>query len=237
MRFSMHPHSGLATTTVLLEGEVEYEDTTGASGIMPAGGVEWMNAGRGVWHDGRARGDGPVRGYQLWVALPPELELGAAAQPVFICERGASQRSGPRYPGSLWKRRKPGTRTLRHQLSAGAAFGWRAVAVHAAGRPQRRVASVQRGALRTATKSSPTSLSCLTSPKTCWHSRPTKTTEFVLGSAVAASARSRAWLLLGSYVSRGVARGGSQDQGDWRHNCVAVAASGNRPKAVSAGCE
>ncbi|MGA7816342.1 pirin family protein [Caballeronia sp.] len=76
MRFAMHPHSGLATTTVLLEGEVEYEDTTGASGVMPAGGVEWMNAGRGVWHDGHARGDGPVRGYQLWVALPPELELG-----------------------------------------------------------------------------------------------------------------------------------------------------------------
>ena len=76
MRFSMHPHSGLATTTVLLEGRVEYEDTTGASGTMPAGGVEWMNAGRGVWHDGRATGDGPVRGYQLWVALPPELELG-----------------------------------------------------------------------------------------------------------------------------------------------------------------
>jgi redox-sensitive bicupin YhaK (pirin superfamily) len=76
MQFSMHPHSGIATTTVLLQGEVEYEDTTGASGIMPAGGVEWMNAGMGVWHDGRARGDGPVRGYQLWVALPPELELG-----------------------------------------------------------------------------------------------------------------------------------------------------------------
>jgi redox-sensitive bicupin YhaK (pirin superfamily) len=76
MRFAMHPHSGLATTTVLLEGEVEYEDTTGASGVMPAGGVEWMNAGRGVWHDGHATGDGPVRGYQLWVALPPELELG-----------------------------------------------------------------------------------------------------------------------------------------------------------------
>lgn len=76
MRFAMHPHSGLATTTVLLEGEVDYEDTTGASGVMPAGGVEWMNAGRGVWHDGRARGNGPVRGYQLWVALPPESELG-----------------------------------------------------------------------------------------------------------------------------------------------------------------
>ena len=77
MQFSMHPHSGLATTTVLLQAEIEYEDTTGASGIMPTGGVEWMNAGRGVWHVGGARGDEPVRGYQLWVALPPELELGA----------------------------------------------------------------------------------------------------------------------------------------------------------------
>ncbi|TDG18289.1 pirin family protein [Paraburkholderia silviterrae] len=77
MRFAMHPHSGLATTTVLLEGEVEYEDTTGAAGILPAGGVEWMNAGKGVWHNGRATGDGRGRGYQLWVALPPELELGA----------------------------------------------------------------------------------------------------------------------------------------------------------------
>ncbi|QBR03520.1 pirin family protein [Paraburkholderia pallida] len=76
MRFAMHPHSGIATTTVLLEGEVEYEDTTGASGILPVGGVEWMNAGSGVWHDGRATGDGRGRGYQLWVALPPGLELG-----------------------------------------------------------------------------------------------------------------------------------------------------------------
>ena len=77
MQFAMHPHSGLATLTVLLEGEVDYEDTTGAAGILPTGGVEWMNAGSGVWHVGGARDAGPVRGYQLWVALPPELELGA----------------------------------------------------------------------------------------------------------------------------------------------------------------
>ena len=76
MQFSMHPHSGIATITVPVEGEIEYEDTTGAAGILPAGGVEWMNAGMGVWHGGSARGEGPVRGYQLWIALPPELELG-----------------------------------------------------------------------------------------------------------------------------------------------------------------
>ncbi|MFM0336985.1 pirin family protein [Paraburkholderia fungorum] len=75
-RFSMHPHSGIATTTILLEGEVRYEDTTGASGVMSAGSVEWMNAGGGVWHDGYPEGRARVRGYQLWTALPDELELG-----------------------------------------------------------------------------------------------------------------------------------------------------------------
>src|SRR5688572_27304729 len=38
----IHPHSGIATITVLLQGGVRYEDTTGKTGILPAGGVEWM---------------------------------------------------------------------------------------------------------------------------------------------------------------------------------------------------
>ena len=76
MRFAMHPHSGIATTTILLNGEIRYEDTTGASGVISSGSVEWMNAGGGVWHDGYPEGRTPVRGYQLWTALPSELELG-----------------------------------------------------------------------------------------------------------------------------------------------------------------
>jgi redox-sensitive bicupin YhaK (pirin superfamily) len=140
MRFSMHPHSGLATTTVLLEGEVEYEDTTGASGIMPAGGVEWMNAGRGVWHDGRARGDGPVRGYQLWVALPPELELGEPRSQYLSASE--VPRLGPARVilGRYGNAESPVSAHPRHQLPARAAFGRAAVAVHAAGRPRRRLA-------------------------------------------------------------------------------------------------
>src|SRR5688572_30216941 len=31
--FPMHPHSGIATITVLLSGNLHYEDTTGASGV------------------------------------------------------------------------------------------------------------------------------------------------------------------------------------------------------------
>lgn len=71
--FGWHPHSGIATVTVVLEGAARYAETTGNQGEVPAGGVEWMQAGGGVWHTGSA-GKGHVRGFQLWVALPPELE-------------------------------------------------------------------------------------------------------------------------------------------------------------------
>ena len=74
--FGLHPHSGLATLTYVAEGSVSYEDTNGATGILRAGGVEWMRAGKGVWHSGGAGDPGLTRGFQLWVALPPHLELG-----------------------------------------------------------------------------------------------------------------------------------------------------------------
>jgi redox-sensitive bicupin YhaK (pirin superfamily) len=76
--FPMHPHSGIATTTVLLEGGMRYEDTTGARGELAAGSVEWMRAGKGVWHDGVPLPGRRLRGYQLWVAMPEALELSAA---------------------------------------------------------------------------------------------------------------------------------------------------------------
>jgi redox-sensitive bicupin YhaK (pirin superfamily) len=68
--FGIHPHSGIATLTVVLRGGVVYEDTTGAAGTVATGGLEWMKAGNGVWHDGGATPGEPLRGFQLWVALP-----------------------------------------------------------------------------------------------------------------------------------------------------------------------
>jgi redox-sensitive bicupin YhaK (pirin superfamily) len=76
--FGLHPHSGIATVTWIMEGNVSYEDSTGETGRIPTGGLEWMQAGGGVWHGG-GLGDSPrVRGFQLWLALPPALELGPA---------------------------------------------------------------------------------------------------------------------------------------------------------------
>ncbi|MHA6203452.1 pirin family protein [Dyella soli] len=74
--FGIHPHSGIATLTTVLSGRVAYEDTTGKQGEVPTGGLEWMRAAGGVWHDGHVVGDTPVEFFQLWVTLPADQENG-----------------------------------------------------------------------------------------------------------------------------------------------------------------
>jgi redox-sensitive bicupin YhaK (pirin superfamily) len=76
-KFGFHPHSGIATLTVILAGQASYKETTGREGVIETGGVEWMRAGSGVWHTGGMIGDERIKGFQLWVAMPPELELAA----------------------------------------------------------------------------------------------------------------------------------------------------------------
>jgi redox-sensitive bicupin YhaK (pirin superfamily) len=75
-KMGMHPHSGIATVTVMLDGAIAYSETTGSQGVLHAGGVEWMSAGGGVWHDGGPVDGERALGFQLWLALPPEDENG-----------------------------------------------------------------------------------------------------------------------------------------------------------------
>ena len=92
--FGMHPHSGIATLTYLIEGDTLYEDTTGEQGVLLSGGVEWMRAGNGVWHTGApAPGVTRVRGFQLWVALPAS-EENAPAQSLYLAPSQVPQ-EGP----------------------------------------------------------------------------------------------------------------------------------------------
>lgn len=70
-----HPHRGFETVTYLLAGESAHEDSAGHKGVLGAGDVQWMTAGRGVVHSEepspriRAEG-GRVHGFQIWVNLP-----------------------------------------------------------------------------------------------------------------------------------------------------------------------
>src|SRR5258706_15119327 len=70
----LHPHSGIATVSYLFEGSVRYEDSTGATGVLSAGGVEWFKAAHGAWHRGGPPGRG--RGVPLWLPVPAAQEPG-----------------------------------------------------------------------------------------------------------------------------------------------------------------
>lgn len=75
----LHPHSGIATVTVPVEGGFRYDDPiSGVSGTLNYGGVEWTRAGNGIWHGKElSAADAPrIQGFQLWLALPAELENG-----------------------------------------------------------------------------------------------------------------------------------------------------------------
>jgi redox-sensitive bicupin YhaK (pirin superfamily) len=66
--FETHPHRGMQTVTVVLEGMLEHRDHTGAQGVLQAGDVQWMTAGRGVLHSEMPHG--AVHTLQLWLNLP-----------------------------------------------------------------------------------------------------------------------------------------------------------------------
>jgi redox-sensitive bicupin YhaK (pirin superfamily) len=76
--FGLHPHSGIATFSVLLEGSVGLDSIHGGRATIDAGGAEWMSAGSGVWHAGATTRVGTINGYQIWVGLPSDTELADA---------------------------------------------------------------------------------------------------------------------------------------------------------------
>jgi redox-sensitive bicupin YhaK (pirin superfamily) len=75
---------------------MRHEDNQGHAGVIEAGGIQWMTAGRGIVHSEMPeQEDGLLWGFQLWVNLPADRkwvtpgyqEFPAAAIPVE--ERGA----------------------------------------------------------------------------------------------------------------------------------------------------
>jgi redox-sensitive bicupin YhaK (pirin superfamily) len=61
-----HPHAGLETVTLVLEGTLSDRD----EGDLKAGDLIWMTAGRGIIHNESVEASGRSRILQLWIALP-----------------------------------------------------------------------------------------------------------------------------------------------------------------------
>ena len=74
--FPDHPHRGFETVTIMLDGRVRHADSVGNKGVIEAGDVQWMTAGRGIIHSEMPeRAEGRLRGFQLWVNLPSALKM------------------------------------------------------------------------------------------------------------------------------------------------------------------
>ena len=76
--FPSHPHRGFQTVTYMLAGKMRHKDSVGNEGVIDAGGIQWMNAGRGIIHEEMPeQEEGLLQGFQLWVNLPANEKMSA----------------------------------------------------------------------------------------------------------------------------------------------------------------
>ena len=113
--FPTHPHRGMETVTLVLEGSMEHRDHTGGHGVLNAGDVQWMTAGRGVMHS-EMPGPGGVHSLQLWLNLPAAQKMSAA--------RYLDQRAGdtPALTGPGWEVRVYAGRQGEARQPAGSSY-------------------------------------------------------------------------------------------------------------------
>ncbi|MCR8559020.1 pirin family protein [Mucilaginibacter sp. BJC16-A38] len=90
----VHPHKGFETVTIAYKGSVAHHDSTGNSGIINPGDVQWMTAGAGILHkeyheESFSKKGGPFEMIQLWVNLPAKDKLTAPKyQPITADQMG-----------------------------------------------------------------------------------------------------------------------------------------------------
>lgn len=71
----VHPHRGFETVTIAYKGNVAHHDSTGNSGVINEGDVQWMTAASGILHkeyheENFSKAGGDFQMVQLWVNLP-----------------------------------------------------------------------------------------------------------------------------------------------------------------------
>ncbi len=103
MRVARHPHTGLATVSLLFTGVISHRDSVGTEALVRPGEVNLMIGGRGISHQEFSTPETTyLHGVQLWYALPDATRNMAPAfehyEPPVVTRDGASMRV---YIGSL----------------------------------------------------------------------------------------------------------------------------------------
>ncbi len=66
--FGMHPHRNMEIVTYILEGALRHQDSMGNGSVIRAGEIQYMSAGKGVYHsEFNASDNEPVRLLQIWI--------------------------------------------------------------------------------------------------------------------------------------------------------------------------
>ncbi|MDG4798853.1 pirin family protein [Micromonospora sp. WMMD1082] len=73
--FDWHPHRGLETVTLILDGALEHGDSLGNAGVLGPGDIQWMTAGRGIIHREVAARSERAHIIQMWINLPADRKL------------------------------------------------------------------------------------------------------------------------------------------------------------------
>jgi redox-sensitive bicupin YhaK (pirin superfamily) len=100
--FGWHPHSGIATLTIIHDGQNEYRETTGVQGGLKPGGIEYMRSGKGVWHTASPVGPKNLKGFQVWLLLPPGDDL-APPQSTYLEAGDVPTKDGVRVILGAWE--------------------------------------------------------------------------------------------------------------------------------------
>lgn len=82
MGVGVHPHRGFETVTIAYKGKVAHHDSTGQSGVIGEGDVQWMTAASGILHKEYHEKEfsekgGDLQMVQLWVNLPAKYKMSA----------------------------------------------------------------------------------------------------------------------------------------------------------------
>lgn len=87
------PQSGAGTLAVVLDGQMSFEDATGAHGEVGSGGFVWMPAAHAVWRGGAA--ERPLRVFRLWISLTDAVQatpsVDEAVAPQAVEEEGPAR--------------------------------------------------------------------------------------------------------------------------------------------------
>jgi redox-sensitive bicupin YhaK (pirin superfamily) len=65
--FDMHPHRNMEIISYVVDGELSHADSMGNEQTLTRGQVQYMSAGKGVWHSEHNRGKNILRFFQIWI--------------------------------------------------------------------------------------------------------------------------------------------------------------------------